>query len=317
MNKILITGGCGFIGANLAAYLISKDYSLTVLDNMSRGRKSYLAPVNFKFIEGDVRNRDDVLKATQDVDCVIHLAAYGSVIDSINEPHINFDHNVVGTFTLLEACIKNGVSKFIFASTGGALIGNAPPPVSETSLPKPISPYGASKLCGEGYCGAFANSYNLDVVILRFANIYGPISAHKAGVITVFCKALLRNEPFVIYGDGSASRDFLYVGDLCKGIGAAISKPLPRGTVLHLASDVETTIISVAQSLIQIAGKEDHKIVYRSARKGEVLRNFATYQLAQELIGFHPTVTLQKGLEATWNWFFENGKNGQGLTNAG
>ena len=135
----------------------------------------------------------------------------------ITDPERNFEVNVQGTLNVLRAAVGAGVRRFIFASTGGALIGDATPPVSEQSLPKPISPYGASKLCGEAYCHAFAKSYGLETVCLRFGNVYGPHSAHKKGAVTVFIKALMTGEPIVIYGDGSASRDYVHVEDSAAG----------------------------------------------------------------------------------------------------
>ena len=234
---------------------------------------------------------------------VVHLAAYGSVVESIADPERNFEVNVQGTLNVLRAAVGAGVRRFIFASTGGALIGDATPPVSEQSLPKPISPYGASKLCGEAYCHAFAKSYGLETVCLRFGNVYGPHSAHKKGAVTVFIKALMTGEPIVIYGDGSASRDYVHVEDLCSGIAAALDAPLAGGDVFHLASGRETSVLELARILRDVAGKPDHPIEFRPARAGEVARNFANYDKARERLDFQPKWKLADGLAATWEWF--------------
>jgi UDP-glucose 4-epimerase len=237
---------------------------------------------------------------------VVHLAAFGSVVDSVSAPEVNFEHNVFGTFNVLRAAKEAAVNKVIMASTGGALIGEAEPPVDEQSLPKPISPYGASKLCGEAYCHAFAKAYGLNTVALRFANVYGPYSAHKKGAVTAFIKAIMRGEPMVIYGDGSATRDFLYVDDLCDGICQAIEAELPPGEVLHLASGVETSVLDLAKRVAAAAGAPDHPIKFKPPRPAEVSRNFARYDRARKKLGFEPQWSLRKGLEETWRWFLDN-----------
>jgi UDP-glucose 4-epimerase len=235
------------------------------------------------------------------VDVIVHLAAFGSVAESVEEPFENFDVNVRGTLVPLHAAVDAGVEKFVFASTGGAIMGNTPPPVDETSLPWPISPYGASKLCGEAYCHAFAGSFGLPVVSLRFANVYGPVSDHKKGAVTAFIKRALRGEPLTIYGDGTATRDFLYVDDLCEGICAAIVTQLDD-EVIHLASGVETSINELARLVLQETGT-DAGIEYAEPRRGEIERTFARADRAAELLGFHPGYTLSDGMRKTVAWF--------------
>jgi len=172
-------------------------------------------------------------------------------------------------------------------------------------FPQSDGPYGASKLCGEAYCSAFAASYGIETVRLRFANVYGPYSAHKRGAITLFINALRSGDPIVIYGDGSASRDLLYVDDICDGICAGLTTSLPAGSVFHLASGVETTVRNLAQALKEIAGRPDHPVQYEPRRAGEVDRNFASFDLAQAKLGFAPKVELGKGLVRTWQWFLD------------
>ncbi len=300
---ILVTGGCGFIGANLLAILTQK-HAVRVLDNLSRGNLDYLQGLDFEFVQGDIRDTDVVSQVLQNIDTVIHLAAYGSVVESVADPMENFSINVMGTVNLMQACVKAKVKRFVFASTGGALIGNATPPVNELSLPKPISPYGASKLSIEAYCSAFSASYDFETVCLRFANVYGKYSAHKKGAVTVFIKALLTDKLMTIYGDGSASRDFLAVTDLCQGIAQAVDTQFAQAhTVLHLASNGETTIKALAEMLKTIANKPDHPIEFKPARAGEVDRNFARYDQAKAILGFKPSVELYQGLQQTWQWF--------------
>jgi UDP-glucose 4-epimerase len=274
------------------------------LDDFSRGSASYLDGVEVEIVEADVRDEAAMARAVEGVDTVVHLAAFGSVVESVQDPVPNFDVNVRGTLVALQAAASAGVRKFVFASTGGAIMGNAEPPVDEGTLPWPISPYGASKLCGEAYCHAFAGSFDLPVVALRFANVYGPISAHKKGVITNFIRLAGRREPLVVYGDGSATRDFLYVEDLCDGISAAIGAPL-SDEVIHLASGEETSIGGLAELVLELRDATDVPIHYEERRRGEVERTFAKPDRAVELLGFAPSHTLEDGLRKTVRWFAE------------
>lgn len=307
LTRLLITGGAGLIGRNLIKKLGSK-FEITIFDNLSNTPKWHTEELssNINLVIGDVRNFDDIDRSMHNIDTVVHLAASGSVVESVVLPKLNFDNNVMGTFNVLEAAKKHEVKKLVFASTGGALIGDVTPPVNEESLPKPISPYGASKLCGEAYCNAYAKAYGINTVALRFANVFGPYSAHKRGAVTAFIKAIMKNEPITIYGNGEASRDFLYVEDLCDGIIRSIDSELNPGEVLHLASGVETTILELVEQLLTIAGVSDHPIQFLDTRPAEVIRNFAKYDKALEKIGFSPKWTLAEGLKATWQWFLQN-----------
>ena len=304
-DPILITGGSGFIGANLVRQIEQAGHEVWVFDNLSHGTSKYLPSPN-KLIIGDIRDRNKLIQAMKSISTVIHLAAYGSVVESVSDPLPNFNTNVSGTQAVLDCACKAGVKQLVFASTGGALIGEATPPVDENSIPKPISPYGASKLCGEAYCHAYAKAYGLQTVCLRFANVYGPYSAHKKGAITKFMKCLLKGEFIPIFGDGSASRDFLHVDDLCKGIILALNTDVEPGDVFHLASGEEVPIVDLAQMITDIAGKPEHPIQFRPRRQGEVVRNFAKYDKAYEELGFEPSKNLRQGLEETWQWFNSN-----------
>ncbi len=304
-NKIVITGGRGFIGVNLAT-LLYKSRLIVIVDNLERASPTGWEAGNFEFVQASILDHAAVTAAFQGASAVVHLAAYGSVVESVTDPIMNFSTNVQGTFNVLNAAITAGIHRVVFASTGGALIGDAPPPVDEDSLPKPISPYGASKLCGEAYCHAFAKSRGLDVVCLRFGNVYGPHSAHKKGAVTMFIKALMCDEPIVIYGDGSASRDYIHVEDLCSGIQAGLDTPSIGGDVFHLATGRETTILELAHILREVAGKPNHTIEFRPARCGEVMRNFARYDKAARVLGYAPKISLKEGLTKTYRWFEDN-----------
>ncbi len=302
-RRVLVTGGAGFVGATLVRRLVGGGHSVRVLDNYSTGDASHLTGVDAELVEGDIRDAAALDAALAGMQAVIHLAAAGSVIGSVQDPVTNFDVNVVGTFRVLDAARRAGVERTVQASTGGALIGNATPPVSELSLPKPISPYGASKLAGEGYAYAFAQTYGLRTVALRFANVYGPWSARKLGAMTLFFKAIHAGEPIVIYGDGSASRDYTHVDDISSALELALECDVPGGSVLHIASGIETTVRDLADLCRAAADLPDHPVKYLPRRVGEVDRNFATYDLAQQVLGYAPSISREVGIRQTWDWF--------------
>jgi UDP-glucose 4-epimerase len=304
-NRILVTGGAGFVGATLIRRLVGRGHPVRVFDNYSTGDVGHLAGVDAELVTGDIRDVAALDSALAGVRAVVHLAAAGSVVTSVADPVTNFEVNVVGTFRVLDAARRAGVERVVQASTGGALIGDATPPVDEFSLPKPISPYGASKLAGEGYAHAFAKSYGLRTVALRFANVYGPWMARKQGAVTLFFRALHSGDPIVIYGDGSSSRDYTHVDDISSALELALERDVPGGTVLHIASGVETTALDLADLCRAAAGAPDHPIEYRPKRAGEVARNFASYDLAKQMLGYVPAVSREEGIDATWRWFTE------------
>ncbi len=300
-----MTGGAGFVGATLVRRLVAGGYRVRVLDNLSTGDAAHLAGVDAELVKGDIRDAAALDDALAGLRSVIHLAAAGSVIGSVQDPGTNFDVNVLGTFRVLDAARRAGIGRVVLASTGGALIGDATPPVDERSLPKPISPYGASKLAGEGYAHAYAKTYGLATVAVRFGNVYGPWCARKRGVVNVFFESIHSGVPLVIYGDGTASRDYVHVQDISSALQLALEKDVPGGTVLHAASGVETTVTELADLCRRAAGVPGHPIEYRPRRAGEVGRNFASYDLANRLLGYAPTVPREVGIPRTWQWFAE------------
>jgi UDP-glucose 4-epimerase len=304
-SRVLVTGGAGFVGATLVRRLVESGHAVRVFDNYSTGDASYLAGVGAEQVEGDIRDAAALDAALGGMDAVIHLAAAGSVVMSVKDPVMNFDANVVGTFRVLDAARRAGVERMVQASTGGALIGDATPPVDERSLPKPISPYGASKLAGEGYAYAFAKAYGLRTVALRFANVYGPWSAHKQGAMTLFFRAIHAGEPLVVYGDGTSSRDYTHVDDIARALQLALERDIPGGTVLHIASGVETTVAELARLCSEAAGVPAHPVEHQPARAGEVNRNFATYDLAGQMLGYKPSIDRETGIRLTWEWYQE------------
>lgn len=320
--NILVTGGCGFIGINLISRLLaeSDNNKIRVIDNFSVGTREDLGSVcdyietdrpvpNSNKVElwiGDIRNSELALKAAQGVDCIVHLAANTGVILSIEDPRIDCETNVIGTINYLEAARQNGVKKFILASSGAPL-GEQMPPINEEKIPKPISPYGASKLAGEGYCSAFFGSYGLKTIALRFGNVYGLRSTHKGSVVAKFIKQALAGETLVIYGDGSQTRDFIYIDDLVNAILAA-TKADVGGEVFQVATHKETTINEIAEMLKAIIESKTGNFVnltYAEERAGEVKRNFSDISKARRILGWEPKWDIEKGLKATVEWFID------------
>ena len=292
------------MGATLVRRLVASGYRVRAIDNLTTGDRAHLAGVDAELVEGDIRDAAALDVALAGMDAVIHLAAAGSVIGSVQDPAMNFDVNVNGTFQVLDAARRAGIARTVQASTGGALIGDATPPVNEQSLPKPISPYGASKLAGEGYAHAFAKTYGTRTAAIRFGNVYGPWCARKRGVLNVFFESIHDGRPMVVYGDGTSSRDYVHVEDISHALQLALeAENLPGGSVLHAASGVETSITELADLCRSAAGVPDHPIEFRPKRASEVGRNFASYDLAHELLGYTPTVKREDGIPRLWEWF--------------
>lgn len=313
--NLLITGGAGFIGANLVEYLLEKGgYRLRVLDNFSTGRRAYIDrilnstnPMNPKnpveLITGDVRNREEVEDAVRGVDAVVHLAAHTNVIASLENPQGSFEINVLGTLNLLEACRQQGVDRFVFASSNAA-VGEQEPPIDESKVPAPISPYGAGKLAGEALCSAYYGSYGIKAVSLRFANVYGPYSEHKTSVVAEFIRRAKAGEPLMIYGDGNQTRDFIHAQDICRAIEFSLNydpsaTENPSGLVFQIATGVETRIrdlVAVIRNLATEAGLEAPEIVFEGERRGEIRKNYSDISKAREILGFGAEIDLERGL---------------------
>ncbi len=312
--RVLITGGCGFIGANLCEHLLNQGgFHIRVLDDLSLGRREYLEHVRERtgsevdLLVGDIRDSAVVAQAVMGIDAVVHLAAKTSVADSLRSPEEVFQVNVMGTLNLLEACRRHGVERFVFASSNAA-VGEQEPPIHEEKVPAPISPYGASKLAGEALCSAYFTSFGIKAIALRFANVYGPYSDHKTSSVHKFIRRLLAGEPLVIYGDGSQTRDFVYVGDVCHAIELALAyDPIgPDDLVFQVGSGVETSLLQLLKALREVArahGVKPPDVRFEQFRPGEIRRNFSNITRAWEKLGYHPQVDLVEGLNRTWRYF--------------
>ncbi len=305
MERVLVTGGAGFIGTNLIPRLVAEGrYKVVVLDNMTNVSGDLEPSDRVEIVEGDIRDVGVVDRVVKNVDVVVHLAAHTRVMDSIEDPVLNFDINVLGTFNVLESMRRQGVERIVNASTGGAILGEVPPPVNEEMAAKPASPYGASKLSAEGYCSAYAQSYGLSAVSLRFSNLYGPHSRNKGSVVARFIKDIVNKGVVTVYGDGSQTRDFLYVDDLVDGIGKAIEKRVSG--VFQLGQGKPNSVNDVLEVARSVVGRE-FEVKFEEFRPGEIRHTYCDISKAAEAFAYAPTVTLEVGFKKTWNWFRNDG----------
>ena len=322
-NNWLITGGCGFIGTSLVSHLLKETpkINIRVMDNLSVGTKEDLAEVcdftqvdpssllshvshKVELVVGDIRNYDICLRCCEGIDVIVHLAASTGVALSVENPRADMEANVIGTLNMLEAARVNRVDKFIFASSG-APVGEVEPPITEDKPPRPVSPYGASKLAGEGYCSAYFRTFGLKTVSLRFGNVYGPRSKHKSSVVARFFKQALNGRTLEVYGDGKQTRDFIFIDDLMQAIMLSAEKET-GGEIFQIATYKETTVNEIAESVRSIVEEETGKkvkIVHGDWRPGDVRRNYSDISKAKRMLGYEPAYDLGSGLKITFQYF--------------
>lgn len=306
IQHVLVTGGCGFIGANLVRFLRERTpWRVRVIDNLQTGDPGHVPEKLAEVVVGNVADGAALEPALEGIDAVIHLASTTGVVPSVDDPVWDFEGNPLPTFRLLDGCRRRGINRVVFASSG-ATLGEAPPPVNEEVLPRPLSPYGAGKLVGEAYCQAFAGSYGMQTAALRFSNVYGPFSLRKKGnAVPNFIRRCLSNEPMIIYGDGTQTRDFIYVDDLCDCIHRATTTDGLAGDVFQVAMGVETAIADLAELVQKVTGAES-EIQFEPKRAGEIHRSWADISKARRVLGFNPQVDLEQGITQTVDWYKQN-----------
>jgi UDP-glucose 4-epimerase len=310
MKKVIVTGGAGFIGSHLSRKLCERGYQVTILDDLSTGKKDNIAdlvihPVGegkVKFVHDSILKSPLLKKLFAGVDYVFHLAAIASVPASIRDPFTSHIVNLTGTLNVLEAARTSRVKKVVFFSSA-AVYGDTPIlPQYEGMLPAPLSPYAVTKLGGENYCAAYKNVYQLDTVSLRFFNVYGPGQDPKsqyAAAIPKFIIKVLAGEPPVIFGSGEQTRDFVFVKDAAAA--AILAAETDAAGLYNVGMGHSVTVNELVRLILKITGK-NLKPVYQEARSGDILHSLADISRIKEL-GFQPEFTLEAGLKETAGFF--------------
>lgn len=306
---VLITGGAGFIGTNLAVELLEEGYDLRIFDNFSQVSSAMVETATEEFsdgrvelIEGDVREPQAVKNSVSGVASVVHLAAFTNVPESVKNPDLDVETNSLGGYHVLEAArTTDSVENLVFASSNAA-VGEVEGAVDESRVPEPLAPYGASKLYGEALCSVYWHSYDLHTTSLRFANAYGPYSGHKTSVVAKFLRRAKQGRDLEIYGDGEQTRDFIHSRDIARVIRLALRADHSGGEVFQVATAEETRILDLARWIQGIA--EDHgesiEVHHGDPRPGEIRFNYSDIDKVQEILGWSPTRELKPALESLW-----------------
>ena len=319
-KKILVTGGAGFIGSNLCEELLRLENKVVCLDNFATGKRENLASIinnpNFNLIEGDIRNLDDCLKATRDVDYVLHQAALGSVPRSIKDPITSNDVNVSGFLNMLVAARDSGVKRFVYAASSSTYGDSESMPKVEDIIGKPLSPYAVTKYVNELYADVFSKTYGLETVGLRYFNVFGrkqdPNGAYAA-VIPKFVSQLMNGESPVINGDGNYSRDFTYIDNVIQAniLSLITDKSEALNTVYNVAFGDRNTLNDLMSYLKEYLSNFDSKIseinvIHGPNRVGDIPHSHASIEKAKKQLNYNPQYSLQKGLKEAVEWYWNN-----------
>ena len=310
--KYLITGGAGFIGSNLARYLLEKEHDVVVLDNFATGKRENLTEILDKItlIEGDIRDRTVVDRAVSGCTAVFHQGALGSVPRSVENPMLSHDVNVNGTLTVLESARAAGINRIVFAASSSAYGEQPASPKIETMPVLPISPYAASKAACEAYLQAYAAAYGMETVSLRYFNVFGPRQdpfGAYAAVIPAFVSCILRRERPSVFGDGKQTRDFCYIENVCYANWLAAHAPAENcdGKPINIACHAAVSLNQILDKLRSLMSC-DLQAVYGPVRAGDVKHSLADISLAKTKIGYEPLVYFDEGLERAIGWYTEN-----------
>ncbi len=303
MSRYLVTGGAGFIGSHLCQRLCAEGHAVRVLDNLSTGRRANLAeiPSEIEFVEGDVCDATLLAEVAQQVDCVLHHAAISSVPASVEQPLVEQQVNAVGTLRLLEAARQAGVRRVVFASSASVYGNNPQMPKREDMPPEPESPYAVSKVVGEHYARVYSQIYGLEVVGLRYFNVFGPRqvpSSPYSGVISIFVAQMCAGASPTVCGDGHQSRDFVYVGDVVEANMRASTTPGIAGRIYNIGCGRSASLLELIAALNQILGTELAPM-FAPPRAGDIRFSSADISRARAELGYEPKVGLAEGLERT------------------
>ncbi len=295
--RAVVTGGAGFIGSNLVDALVARGDDVHVLDDLSKGRRGGVA-ADAELHVADVREPDTVFAAVGP-ETVFHLAAQADVRVSVERPDLDADVNVLGTVRVLEAARRSG-ARVVFASTGGAIYGECDGPVTEAAERRPLAPYGTSKLCGEDYVATWNRLYGTGHVVLRLANVYGPRQEPhgEAGVVAIFMGLLHDGGTPRIYGDGTQTRDYVFVEDV---VAAMLAAAAHDGGVFNIGTGTETSVLDLYAAVERASGVS-READFAEARLGELRRSVLDISRAEHALGWRPAHPLADGLARTWAW---------------
>ena len=309
--KYLVTGGAGFIGSHIVRTLLGQGADVRVLDNFSTGKRENLAGLSEQFdgdrfdvLEGDLRDQAIVHAAVKDVDIVFHEAAFVSVPESMEKPQECFDVNVAATVGLFDAARLAGVNRVVIASSAAVYGESDAWPLKETAPTQSLSPYAASKRTGEIYAQLYTQAFGLDVVALRYFNVYGPRQrpdSMYAAAVPIFVRRLLDGKPVTIYGDGGQTRDLIYVRDVVRANLVASEHPNAPGQVFNVCTGQETRLLDLLEVLFDLF-PDVPEPVFAEPRVGDIYRSVGSPELTAKTIEFQAEVTLDEGLQETVAW---------------
>lgn len=303
----LVTGGAGFIGSMMVRKLLQVGWDVVVIDDLSSGREANLEGVSgsLRFIRGSILEEDKLAEAAQGADTIFHLAAQVSVPDSIEDPARNHEVNATGTARVYNVARSLGVRRVVFASSCAIYGANATLPKEETMAPEPLSPYAATKMLGELYGQCYSATMDLEVVSLRFFNVYGPRQNPAGGyaaAIPVFIDHFLRGAKPVIHGDGQQTRDFIYVGDVADACLKAADAPEASGQSINVGTGVETSVLEIVHGIASVLGS-DLEVDFGPSRAGDIPRSVGSVERMRKLLGTGAPVPLKDGLRQTIAWY--------------
>ncbi len=307
-SRVLVTGGAGFIGSNLADGLLAQGAKVTILDSFITGFRENLDEItgDFNLVEGDLNDDEAVRRALDGVEIVFHEAALPSVPRSVANPVETHEACVNGTFNLLNKSREAGVRRLIYAASSSAYGDQQSLPKIESMAPEPMSPYAAAKLTGEYYCRVFSQVYGLETLSLRYFNVFGPRqnpSSMYSGVISRFIDALMSGKTPVIFGDGEQSRDFTYVANVVDANIKAAQTSAGVGQTMNVANGERISLVELLDVLKKITGNPDVHADFQPARAGDVKHSQAGIDRAVEWLGYEKLVGLEEGLTKTIDWW--------------
>jgi nucleoside-diphosphate-sugar epimerase len=303
---VLVTGGAGFIGSHIVHTLLEQGAQVRILDNFSSGRHENLAGLNgdLEIIEGDLRDASRVVEAVRGVEVIFHEAAFVSVPQSMEEPQDCFDVNITGTSKLFEAARKAGVRRAVVASSAAVYGDSDAFPLNEDTPLRPLSPYAVSKRVDEMYAELFTHSFGLEVVALRYFNVYGPRQrpdSQYAAAVPIFIRRMLDNQPVTIFGDGGQTRDLINVRDVVQANLTAAEHPDAPGKVFNICTGIETRLLDLLEVLFDLFPNALQP-VFTEPRAGDIYRSIGDPQKAADVMGYRAQFSLAEGLKETVEW---------------